>query len=122
MIESCRTILLVPSTYHRVYTIRPNDPRDDRFPMDVKEGILKILINNKTTKKNSGKSPSVNPDERLEDLSRDVQNYFSELTSMNSAVQQHLSHLGSQIEVTQKKIDHIFWCLSNDRKLETPVL
>jgi len=109
-----RKILLVPPTYNRVYTIRPNDPRDDRFPPDVKEGILKILISNKTVRKNSVCSSSTKLSTAdIDDLLQELTQQFS---SMNNSVQQHLSHMASQIEVIQNKTDRIFWHLEIDDK------
>lgn len=39
-----RKILVVPPLRKQIYNVRPNDPRDDRFPVDIKEALLKTLI------------------------------------------------------------------------------
>ena len=100
------TILLVPLSYHRVYTIRPSDPRDDRFPSDVKEGILKIFMASKPHKRNLYATSS-KPENRLEDLGKIVHDCASKMNSMDASVQQHLSDIDDRLAATEKKIDRL---------------
>jgi len=112
-----KKILLVPPNYHQVYTIRPNDPRDNRLPLDVKEGILKILISNKMARKNSNRS-AYSAGLGQESANDPMQELSRQLSSINSLVQQNLSQMASQIETMQTKIDHILWNLNKDGKTD----
>lgn len=44
-----RKIMVVPPPYRQVYNVRPNDPRDGRFPIDIKEALLKTLMAKKSS-------------------------------------------------------------------------
>ena len=46
-----KTFLVVEPGPDFSLTFRPNDPRDSRFPSDIKEGLLNILVQDKTAKK-----------------------------------------------------------------------
>lgn len=52
-----RKVLVVLPNLKRGYSFRPNDPRDSRFPPDIKDNLLKIIHHNKALK--SGNHTSI---------------------------------------------------------------
>lgn len=112
-----RKILLVPlSNQRRIYCVRPNDPRDRRFPPDIKENLSKIITTSRS-KKPLGLRRTATPmslkawtthdefDEvisRIDDL---FQNYMSQIVSMNTAVDERLSRLESQVVLRNQSVD-----------------
>lgn len=112
-----RKILVVPPSHHRVYTIRPNDPRDDRFPPDIKENILKILITKpdkkshrqlyRTSTRLSSTSNSELFDEVIQNVHKLCHNSVSQIATMNSSVEERLSKLENQWIATKKQLEKI---------------
>lgn len=110
-----RKILVVPPSHHRVYTIRPNDPRDDRFPPDIKENILKILIT-KADKKHQrsihhqqSSTSSFSKAELIDEVVQNVHNLchncVAQIAVMNTSVEERLVKLENQWISTKKQLD-----------------
>lgn len=103
-----RKLLVVPRVT-RSYTFRPNDPRDLRFPPDIKESLLKIIIQGKAVKKGQHlhiyrtTTPLVVTEENNAELFEEVihrvddlfHNYMSQIIMMNNTVEEQLSRLTS---------------------------
>ena len=108
-----RKLLVVPPTSHRVYTIRPNDPRDLLLPADIKEGILKIVLTNKANRKghhhiikrtNTSMTMDSN-NEVLEEIVSSVNHALSQIAHISASFEDRLSNVESQWVTTQKRFD-----------------
>ncbi len=107
-IASSENNLHSPSS-NRVYTLRPNDPRDSVFPTDIKDGLLKILISNKRhLKKDSYMVTRLTNDlsneEILNRMENKIENIVSQVEELNPFVNQ-ISKLENQFQEFQKKLD-----------------
>ena len=97
-------VLLVPRKYHRVFTCRPNDPRDDRFPQDIKESLIKIVTKKKWSKKPKNyhgnhfsttlQQPEI--EEMLLEIQNRLVNQSSHLTTFSSSLEHRLLYLEEQ--------------------------
>ena len=105
-----RRLLVVSPTNRRNYTFRPNDPRDHRFPSDIKEHLLKIVLrqseaNRKVqlqqiyrtaTDASEAQNVAQNTElfdkmiRRVDDL---FHNYMSQMIVINSTVEERLSRI-----------------------------
>lgn len=110
-----RKILVVPPSHHRVYIVRPNDPRDNRFPPDIKENILKILVS-KPNKKSYHELYRTNIehqsslteelfDEVIQNVHSLCHNCVSQVVIMNSSMENRFSKLENQWIATKKQFD-----------------
>ena len=117
-----RKILVVPPCRHRVYTIRPNDPRDNRFPPDIKENILKILVSKPNRKSyhefyrsNTTQSSSLTEelfDEVIQNVHSLCHNCVSQIAMMNSSMENRFSKLENQWISTKKQLDIVIELLT----------
>ncbi len=104
-----RRLLVVPPNHRRRrdYNFRPNDPRDHRFPLDIKENILKIVLQLRANKKGRHlplfrtQTPRILMDAPNEELCDEMinrvdelfNNYMSQIISMNSTLEEQLSRI-----------------------------
>ncbi len=121
-----RELLVVPPSSKRVYTLKPNDPRDDRFPPDIKEGILKILVNNKAARKGhhhvihrtntnmTNMTTGSHNIEMFDELIYGVNHSISQLAQVSATVQDRLTKMENQLTSTQKQLDSLLALLRND--------
>ena len=109
-----RKILVVPPSHHRVYTVRPNDPRDDRFPPDIKENIVKILATKPNKKGHHAvyrtttlTSPSTTElfEEVIQNVHNLCHNCVSQIVALNTSVEERLSKLENQWISTNKQLN-----------------
>jgi|688.fasta_scaffold339007_1 hypothetical protein len=118
-----RKILVVPpSQHHRIYTLRPNDPRDNRFPPDIKENILKILVSKPNKKSyhqlyrtNTTQSSSLTEelfDEVMQNVHSLCNNCVSQIVTMNSSMETRMAKLENQWISTKKQLDIVIELLS----------
>ncbi|KAI9564759.1 Transient receptor potential channel pyrexia [Daphnia sinensis] len=125
-----RKILVVPPTHHRVYTVRPNDPRDNRFPPDIKDNILKILLAKphkqsyrELHRNNTNQSSPLTEelfDELIQNVHRLCHNCVSQIVLMNSSVENRLSKLENQWISTKKQLDTLIGMLTEKSSLSGP--
>lgn len=112
-----RKILVVPPSQNRIYTVRPNDPRDDRFPPDIKENILKILIakpskkirhaNYRTSISRSTSSATEIFDEVIQNVHNLCQNCVSQIVVVNATLEERLSKLENHLLSTKMQLDNL---------------
>ena len=100
-----RRLLVVSPVHRRNYTFRPNDPRDHRFPSDIKEHLLKIVLQGKANRKGQHQhiyrtatsTSEVQNSELFDEMIRRVDdlfhNYMSQIIVMNSSVEEQLSRI-----------------------------
>ena len=107
-LDPTETNLHCPST-NRIYTLRPNDPRDSVFPADIKNGLLKILISNKRDLKKDKMvhqtlTNDLSNEEILNRMENKIENIVSRIEVLNPYVNQ-ISKLEGQLQEFQKKLD-----------------
>ena len=110
-----QNVLLIPSIYNRVFTCRPNDPRDDRFPKEIKEGILKVLVCNKKSKVIHGSryTSSFNynglcdHEELIEDIQQKISSHFKQMNMFTSNIDQRLLQLEQQWGTVQQTMEQL---------------
>lgn len=117
-----RKILVVPPSHHRVYTVRPNDPRDNRFPPDIKDNILKILLAkphkksyrelHRSTTNQSYPLTEELFDELVQNVHRLCHNCVSQIVIINSSVENRLSKLETQWISTEKQLETLIGILT----------
>lgn len=98
-----RKVLVVSPKAKRTYNLKPNDPRDQSFPSEIKESLLAIVVKRMTNKKKGPHHVPVvqttttlqidseeliaNVLNRVDELFR---NYMSEIVMMNKAMNEKL--------------------------------
>ena len=96
------------------YTLRPNDPRDDSFPAEIKDDLFKILIFNTKNRKKGFPDISVHHTDGTNDLANEeilnrmentIENMALEINMLNPLIKMKISNIESQIQEFQKKID-----------------
>jgi hypothetical protein len=115
-----QNVLLIPSTYNRVFTCRPNDPRDDRFPKEIKEGILKVLVCNKKSKVLHGSrytssfnynglcgTMACDHEELIEDIQQKISSHFKQINMFTSNIDQRLLQLEQQWGTVQQTMEQL---------------
>ncbi len=96
-----RKVLVVSPKAKRTYNFKPNDPRDGRFPQNIKEGLLAIVVQRMASKKkgshqHNALSVQTNGEfitdvfHRVEEL---FTNYMSEIVTMNEKINEKLALL-----------------------------
>lgn len=116
--------MVVPPASQRIYSMKPNDPRDDRFPPDIKEGILKILIANRAARKghhivhrtNTGTTNDFNM-EVIDDLVLGINHITTQLAHANKSVDERFSKIESQTTAIQKHLDTLTALLNQSGRI-----
>jgi hypothetical protein len=96
-----RKVLVVSPKAKRTYNFKPNDPRDGRFPQNIKEGLLAIAVERMASKKKgpyqyNALSVQTNGEfitdvfHRVDEL---FTNYMSEIVTMNEKINEKLALL-----------------------------
>lgn len=95
-----RKILVVPPPYRQIYTMRPNDPRDDRFTVDIKESLLKTLMAKKSCQAGSDeanlfmrKSEAGLLDDKIDEMLETLTSILGEMKSIKKVTDERLSKL-----------------------------
>lgn len=108
-----RHVLVVSPKTKRNYNFRPNDPRDHHFPADIKENLLKIVVQRVTNKKKGTQKSHVpimrtvttqKMDDNNEELYNAVlnrvdelfHNYMSQIVLMNTHIEEQLNQMASR--------------------------
>lgn len=122
-----RNLLVVPPNSHRIYTLKPNDPRDDRFPLDIKEGILKILLTNKANQKghhlisrtNTNLTNDTLQHDALDEIVSSVNHALTQIAHISASVEERLSNIEGRWVSIQKKLDTLVDILDHNRPLSS---
>ena len=115
-------VLMIPSLYHRVFTVRPNDPRDERIPQDVKEGLITILATNRTHKRQYGqRSLSCSIGEDGFNKMDESLHHTAQLKSLTFSMEQRLCHLENELVKTNQILEQILLLVNPVNKMQPDV-
>ncbi|XP_057377484.1 transient receptor potential channel pyrexia-like [Daphnia carinata] len=108
-----RHVLVVSPKTKRNYNFRPNDPRDHHFPADIKESLLKIVVQ-RVAKKKKGTLTSNVPimrtvtTQKMDDINEELynavlnrveelfHNYMSQIVVMNTNIEEQLTRMATR--------------------------
>lgn len=115
-----RKVLVVLPNFRRGYSFRPNDPRDARFPPDIKENLLKIIHQSRAIK--SGKhvniyrtktmTPMISTaevsnrellDEVINRVDELFHNYMSQIVMINTTLDEKLAQVEKYMSMSSQQ-------------------